>query len=80
MEKSQKILYDKTLSFKAKGIFFLILERQGKSLTIEDMIDCARDKNASVSNGVRELMDLGYIKRIQKHDGESWNIFYVVVE
>lgn len=57
-------IYDKTLSFKAKGILVYLLSRPDDWQVYEsEIIKHSRDGKDSVRNGIKELIEEGYISR-----------------
>lgn len=57
-------IYDKTLSFKAKGILVYLLSRPDDWQVYEsEIIKHSRDGKDSVRNGIKELIEQGYISR-----------------
>lgn len=61
-----KILTDKNISWKAKGIFiFLATDPEIDNLCTEDFVNCSSDGKHSFRSGINELIKNGYIKRKQ---------------
>jgi CTP-dependent riboflavin kinase len=60
-----KILLDKEISLKAKGIYFLIIELQNQSMDIslKTLREYVTDGQRGVTTALKELMESGYLER-----------------
>lgn len=60
---------DPKLSWKAKGIIIYIMSLPDDwQLNLNELIKHAKDGRDATYNGIKELIDNGYCKRIEKHD------------
>lgn len=67
---SRRILRDRSLSLKAKGLYCLILSLpETWSFSARGLAMLALDGDVSVNTGLKELEAAGYIRREQKNDG-----------
>ena len=69
---------DAEISFKARGILFLLLSHEaGFKVTIRSIVAAGTDGRDAVQSGVRELERRGYLRRIQpagiaRNHGITW--------
>lgn len=76
----QDIIQDKELSWKAKGLYAAIAARvEEGEFTQMDLSKMSTDGASSVSSGVKELVDRGYLSRKRARtngrlDGSIWSI------
>jgi len=69
---NNSLLYDKRLSWKAKGILIYLLSKpQGWVIREEDMYNQSIDGYDSIRNGIRELKATGYAQVISTLDKET---------
>ncbi|OES45385.1 conserved phage C-terminal domain-containing protein [Domibacillus iocasae] len=76
-------IYDKNLSFKAKGILVYLLSRPDDWQVYEsEIIKHSRDGKDSVRNGIKELIEQGYISRsnFRTDNGKFAGYIYDVYE
>lgn len=65
------VLYDKTLSLKAKGLFaYLFSKPEGWNFSSRRMQEDHADKRESIMTGLQELEDRGYLQRKRRGDGK----------
>lgn len=70
-QEIDKILTDNRLSFKAKGIYLIIY--QGKiNITLENLKQISSDGITAIANGIKELEQLGYIKKEIVRENEKF--------
>jgi DnaD/phage-associated family protein len=84
---NKQFIYDRRLSFKAKGILAYILSRPDHWQIYEiEIIKHSRDGRDSVRTGIKELINLGYVIRQEKRDekgrfeGYEYEVFEVPKE
>jgi len=76
-------LYDDNLSFKAKGLLVYMLSRpDGWKFYLSEIVTNTREGKASVSSGIKELEEAGYLVRHQerKDNGDFGQYIYLVYE
>jgi hypothetical protein len=68
-----KALRDTRTSFKAKGLLAMLLtHRAGFGMTLESIASFGSDGISSVRSGIKELVDLGYLRReTRRSDGSD---------
>jgi hypothetical protein len=74
---------DGGLSFKAKGLFGLLsTHRQGWRMTVTDLARCARDGDAAVRSGLKELEQHGFLVRERERgqDGTLGAAVYCITD
>lgn len=78
----KKLVYDNSLSFKAKGILVYLLSRPDDWKVYEnEIVKHSKDGKDSVSNGIKELIKAGYISRSErrtdggKFGGYEYDVF-----
>jgi hypothetical protein len=74
---------DPKLSFKAKGLLTYLLSHQdGYRLTVEQVIAEATDGKAAVYSAIRELVERGYLRRVQRRGaaGKVGEVDYFVAD
>jgi hypothetical protein len=79
----KRIIDNKDLSFKAKGILTYLLSRpDGWEVNLEDLSNRGTDGLAAVKSGVKELKDAGYLKHagIRKASGQFETVIWKVYE
>ena len=79
---NNEFIFNKNLSLKAKGLLchLLALPNDWK-LYVEEVEKWHKDKKDSIYSGFKELMKLGYVKRIQKREAGKFKGFdYIVFE
>jgi DNA-binding MarR family transcriptional regulator len=62
------VLHDPKLSWKAKGIFLYIFENEGAKAI--QMLDKAKNGRDSLTAGINELIDAGYLERRRRKGHE----------
>ena len=72
------ILNDKNLSMKAKGLFGYIQSKpEDWDFSVQRIELQTKDGRDSISAGLKELEDIGYLKRVKYKDGEGkWDWEY----
>lgn len=64
-----KVIEDKTLSFKAKGLFLsLVLSRDKQYRSLDDLVSQSTDGLTKIRSGLKELMKAGYVTRVANRD------------
>jgi hypothetical protein len=79
----KRIIDNKDLSFKAKGILTYLLSRpNGWEVNLEDLSNRGTDGLAAVKSGVKELKDAGYLRHsgIRKASGQFDTVIWEVYE
>ncbi|MGC9501019.1 hypothetical protein [Streptomyces sp. WG7] len=74
---------DARLSFKAKGLFGLLsTHREGWRMTVTDLARCARDGEAAVRSGLKELEQHGFLVRERERgpDGTLGAAVYFITD
>lgn len=66
--KMNNVLKDKSLSFKAKGIYYQLTSMKKAERNVSDLASLGADGDASFRSGWNELRDKGYIKIIRKNE------------
>ena len=73
MTDKEKFWYDTSLSWKAKGILAFLLSNSffdkpdgSKNLTVQKLRHFSKGGIATTSSGIKELEELGYLKRVQE--------------
>ena len=77
------LVNDPTISAKAKGIMLYLLSKpEGWKVYQSDIVNHMSDGKTSISNGIKELLDAGYIERNRAHneDGTFAGYEYTVYE
>lgn len=61
----KEIFNDKTISFKAVGLYFTIetLLKNNKEITVHDLINMSSDGERLIRGALNELIEKGYIER-----------------
>jgi len=76
-------VYDSDLSWKAKGLLLYLLSRpENWDFYLSEVIKHATDGKSSVSAGIRELEEAGYLvrERLREEDGKYGSMLYLVYE
>ena len=69
---NKAFIYDKRLSFKAKGIMIYLMSRPDDWQVYEsEIVKHSLDGRRSVSAGIKELIEAGYIHRKQLRDNKN---------
>ena len=77
------LVNDPTISAKAKGIMLYLLSKpEGWKVYQSDIVNHMSDGKTSISNGIKELLEAGYIERNRAHneDGTFAGYEYTVYE
>ena len=79
---NNEFIFNKDMSLKAKGLLcHLLALPESWDLYIEEVEKWHKDKKDSIYSGFKELMNLGYVKRIQKREAGKFKGFdYIVFE
>lgn len=80
---SNEVVNDTSISFKAKGIMLYLLSKPDNWAVYEkDIISHSTDGRDSVRNGIKELINAGYISRhrVRNQNGQLGNCEYEVRE
>lgn len=77
------ILNDKRLSYKALGIYCQILQFQNSpnhKLYQKTLVKLKKDGRESISSGIKELIELGYLKKeqLKNENGKFYGVKYTV--
>ena len=63
------ILHNKKLSMKSKGLYAYIQSKtDNRDFSVKRMSQDSKDGKDSISAGLKELEDLGYLVRTKTHD------------
>lgn len=74
---SNTVANDKRLTFKAVGIHtYLLTKPDDWQVYQKELVKAHKDGRDSVSSGVQELIDCGYIKRVQDRDENGHFVGY----
>ena len=79
---NNEFIFNKEMSLKAKGLLcHLLALPESWDLYVEEVEKWHKDKKDSIYSGFKELMNLGYVERIQKREAGKFKGFdYVVFE
>jgi len=79
---NNEFIFNKDMSLKAKGLLcHLLALPETWDLYVEEVEKWHKDKKDSIYSGFKELMSLGYVKRIQKRESGKFKGFdYIVFE
>ena len=79
---SNQLFKDKTISLKAKGLMAYLLSLPSDwDLSINGIVACSKEGRRSIGNTIKELINAGYIERIQIRDkGKFIGYDYFVFE
>lgn len=79
---NNEFIFNKGMSLKAKGLLcHLLALPESWELYVEEVCKWHKDKKDSVYTGFKELIALGYVKRVQKRDGGQFKGYdYIVFE
>ena len=79
---NNEFFFNKEMSLKAKGLLcHLLALPESWDLYVEEVEKWHKDKKDSIYSGFKELMNLGYVERIQKREAGKFKGFdYVVFE
>ena len=79
---NNEFIFNKEMSLKAKGLLWHLLALpESWDLYVEEVEKWHKDKKDSIYSGFKELMNLGYVERIQKREAGKFKGFdYVVFE
>ena len=79
---SNQLFKDKTISLKAKGLMAYLLSLPSDwDLSINGIVACSKEGRRSIGNTIKELINAGYIERIQIRDkGKFVGYDYFVFE
>ena len=79
---NNEFIFNKEMSLKAKGLLcHLLALPETWDLYVEEVEKWHKDKKDSIYSGFKELMNLGYVERIQKREAGKFKGFdYVVFE
>lgn len=68
----KNFIHDNTISWKAKGILLYLLSRPDDWQIYEtELVKHTRDGLSSLKSGIKELEEVGYIKRTRKRDDKG---------
>ena len=74
MTKIIEIINKNNLSWKAKGIYVMIHDNyKNMDITVDTLIGISTDSVSSITSGIRELLDLGFIKRVTKRENGKFH-------
>ncbi len=79
---NNEFIFNKDMSLKAKGLLcHLLALPESWDLYVDEVEKWHKDKKDSIYSGFKELMKLGYVKRIQKREAGKFKGFdYIVFE
>ena len=79
---NNEFIFNKDMSLKAKGLLcHLLALPESWDLYVEEVEKWHKDKKDSIYTGFKELMNLGYVQRIQKREAGKFKGFdYIVYE
>ena len=79
---NNEFIFNKDMSLKAKGLLcHLLALPESWDLYVEEVEKWHKDKKDSIYTGFKELMNLGYVQRIQKREAGKFKGFdYIVFE
>ena len=79
---NNEFIFNKDMSLKAKGLLcHLLALPESWDLYVEEVEKWHKDKKDSIYSGFKELMNLGYVQRIQKREAGKFKGFdYIVFE
>ena len=79
---NNEFIFNKDMSLKAKGLLcHLLALPETWELYVEEVEKWHKDKKDSIYTGFKELMNLGYVQRIQKREAGKFKGFdYIVFE
>lgn len=64
-----RILQDPTLSFKAKGVYVMIMDLPGDGFTVSDLLLHAKEGPEVIAAAIKELVDAGHVESTDESEG-----------